>query len=223
MVSSIGDHGLDLPDRPFEEEKMQRITIALDDALVAELDAHLESTGGSSRSEGGARPCAPGVFRPCRTRRRRRVAMASSVAPSTSRSEILPRAWPRDGSTITDETIAALSVPLDHSTSIDVAVMARARRRRHRLRRGAVRRTRRHARVARADSGGRGHDDPRPSRRRHARAYASQGEIQFLTKLVTRTSSFRTLIRNPSARRLPSAGLFWRARLYAARFTLSRE
>ncbi len=101
---------------------MQRITIALDDALVAELDAHLEATGGSSRSEAirdlvrrglSTIPGSPGDAR-C-------YGVVSCAVDQSVRN--LASRVPQGRLDHHDETVAALSVPLDHSTAIDVAVM----------------------------------------------------------------------------------------------------
>lgn len=101
---------------------MQRITITLDDALASDLDAHLAGIGGSSRSElirdlvrrGLATlPASPGDAN-C-------FGVMSCAIDQTVRN--LASRVPQGRLDHHDKTVASLSVPLDHSTSIDVVVM----------------------------------------------------------------------------------------------------
>ncbi len=101
---------------------MQRITIALDDALVAELDAHLEVTGGSSRSEAVRDLVRRGLSTLPNTAQEARCYGVVSCAIDQSVRNLASRV-PQGRLDHHDETVAAMSVPLDHSTSIDVAVM----------------------------------------------------------------------------------------------------
>ncbi|ADZ69875.1 nickel-responsive transcriptional regulator NikR [Polymorphum gilvum] len=101
---------------------MQRTTITLDDALAAELDAHMAATGATSRSEtirdlvrrglstvaGG--PAEAGCF-----------GVISCTIDQSVRN--LAARVPQSRLDRHDQTVAALSVPLDHSTSLDVVVM----------------------------------------------------------------------------------------------------
>ncbi|MQT15351.1 nickel-responsive transcriptional regulator NikR [Segnochrobactrum spirostomi] len=101
---------------------MQRITIAIDDDLAAELDAHMEATGAASRSEAirdlvrrglSGRPGAPadaGCF-----------AVVSCAVDQSVRN--LAQRVPQGRLDRHDQTISALSVPLDHTTSVEVTVM----------------------------------------------------------------------------------------------------
>lgn len=101
---------------------MQRITIALDDALVAELDAHLELASGTSRSEAirdlvrrglSTLPKSPGD-----------AACYGVIGCAIDQSvRNLAARVPQSRLDRHDLTVAALSVPLDHSSSIDVVVM----------------------------------------------------------------------------------------------------
>ncbi|MDJ0933291.1 nickel-responsive transcriptional regulator NikR [Breoghania sp.] len=101
---------------------MQRITITIDDGLAAELDAHMTATGVSGRSE---------AIRDLVRRGLATVRNAPSEAPcygvvscaiDQSVRQLATRI-PQGRLDRHDQTVAALSVPLDHTTSIDVAVM----------------------------------------------------------------------------------------------------
>lgn len=101
---------------------MQRITITIDEGLAGELDAHMRASGASGRSEAirdllrralaslreepGDDPCYGVVS----------CAIDQSVRQLASRI-------PQGRLERHDQTVAALSVPLDHTTSVDVAVM----------------------------------------------------------------------------------------------------
>lgn len=101
---------------------MQRITIALDDALVDDLDAHLNAIGASSRSEAirdlvrRGLATIPGAPQSAECYGVVSCAIDQSVRNLASRV-------PQSRLDRHDQTVASLSVPLDHSTSIDVAVM----------------------------------------------------------------------------------------------------
>ena len=101
---------------------MHRTTITLDDDLAAELDGYMQATGAQSRSEAirdllrralAARPGGPDEAR-C-------FAVVSCVVDQSVRG--LGARVPQSRLDRHDQTIAALSVPLDHSTVLDVAVM----------------------------------------------------------------------------------------------------
>lgn len=101
---------------------MHRTTITLDDELTAELDAYIAATGAQNRSEAirdllrralTARPGAPedaGCF-----------AVISCVVDQSVRG--LAQRVPQGRLDRHDETVAAMNVPLDHSTVLDVTVM----------------------------------------------------------------------------------------------------
>lgn len=100
---------------------MQRITIAIDD-LAAALDAHMGGTGAASRSEAirdlmrrglSARPDAPSDA-PC-------FGIVSYAVDQSVRN--LAVRVPQGRLDRHDQAVASLSVPLDHTTSIDVTVM----------------------------------------------------------------------------------------------------
>lgn len=101
---------------------MQRITIALDDALVAELDAHLEATGGSGRSEAIRDLVRRGLSTLPKSPASADCYGVVSCAIDQSVRNLASRV-PQSRLDRHDQTIASLSVPLDHSTSIDIAVM----------------------------------------------------------------------------------------------------
>lgn len=101
---------------------MQRTTIAIDDDLAAALDAYVGSTGAASRSEAirdlvrrglAARPEAP-AHAAC-------FAVVSCTVDQSVRG--LALRVPQGRLDRHDQTIAALSVPLGHTTSVEVTVM----------------------------------------------------------------------------------------------------
>lgn len=101
---------------------MQRTTIAIDDDLASELDAYIRATGATSRSEAvrdlvrrglKARPDGPAEA-PC-------IGVVSCAIDQSMRN--LAARVPQGRLDRHDQTISVLSVPLDHSTSIDVTVM----------------------------------------------------------------------------------------------------
>ncbi len=101
---------------------MQRITIALDDALVAELDAHMAATSGTSRSETIRDLVRRGLSTLPRNSQHADCYGVISAAIDQSVRNLASRV-PQSRLDHHDEAIAALSVPLDHSTSVDVMVM----------------------------------------------------------------------------------------------------
>jgi CopG family nickel-responsive transcriptional regulator len=101
---------------------MHRITITIDADLAEKLDAYVEGTGATSRSEA------------TRDLIRRALLMRSDAPPAASCFGVtscvidqsvrnLATRVPQSRLDRHDETVAVLSVPLDHSTSIDVSVM----------------------------------------------------------------------------------------------------
>ncbi len=101
---------------------MQRTTIAIDDELAAALDAYMESTGAGSRSEAvrdlvrrglSARPEAP-ADAPC-------FGVVSYTIDQSVRN--LASRVPQGRLDRHDQAVASLSIPIDHSTSIDVTLM----------------------------------------------------------------------------------------------------
>jgi len=101
---------------------MHRITITIDEDLAARLDAYVEGTGATSRSEA------------TRDLIRRALLLRSDVpseAPCFGVTSCVIDQSIRNLATRVaqsrldrhDETVAVLSVPLDHSTTIDVSVM----------------------------------------------------------------------------------------------------
>jgi len=101
---------------------MQRTTITLDYDLAAELDNYIEASGAQNRSEAirdllrralAARSGAPAEAH-C-------FAVLSCVIDQSVRG--LGQRVPQGRLDRHDQTVAALSVPLDHSTALDVTVM----------------------------------------------------------------------------------------------------
>jgi CopG family nickel-responsive transcriptional regulator len=99
---------------------MQRVTISIEDGLLAELDAFMARSGATNRSEAlrdllrrGLAPAAPASAE-C-------LAVVTCTIDPTIRD--LARRVPRTRHAHHDRTIAALSVPVDHATALDVSVM----------------------------------------------------------------------------------------------------
>ncbi|WP_194097230.1 nickel-responsive transcriptional regulator NikR [Marivivens aquimaris] len=101
---------------------MQRTTITLDDELAEELDAYMAQSGAANRSEAirdlirsglAQRPDAPSDAR-C-------YGVVSCAVDLSVRN--LAARVPQSRLDRHDQTVAALSVPLDHSTTLEVAVM----------------------------------------------------------------------------------------------------
>lgn len=101
---------------------MQRITIAIDDDLAAQLDGFIQESGAANRSEAirdlvrrglSARPDGPAQ------------ASCFGVVSCTIDQSVrnLAARVPQGRLERHDQTVAALSVPLDHTTSVDVTVM----------------------------------------------------------------------------------------------------
>lgn len=101
---------------------MKRVTIALDDALIAELDAHTGRIGGTSRSETVRDLVRRGLSTLPRGPSDASCFGIISCAIDQSVRNLAARV-PQGRLDRHDQTVAALSVPLDHSTSIDVVVM----------------------------------------------------------------------------------------------------
>ena len=101
---------------------MQRITIALDDALMDDLDAHMGEIGGTSRSEAIRDLVRRGLSTITGNRGEANCYGVVSYAIDQSVRNLAVRV-PQSRLDRHDQTVASLSVPLDHSTSIDVAVM----------------------------------------------------------------------------------------------------
>ena len=101
---------------------MQRLTIALDDALVAELDAHLEAISGTSRSEAVRDLVRRGLATIPKSPDDANCYGVVSCAIDQSVRNLASRV-PQARLDRHDQTVASLSVPVDHSSSIDVVVM----------------------------------------------------------------------------------------------------
>ncbi|WP_019953954.1 nickel-responsive transcriptional regulator NikR [Yoonia vestfoldensis] len=99
---------------------MKRITMTLDDDLLAAVDAHMDASGATNRSEAirdlVARSLAPEAPDD---------AMCLGIASYTIEPEMrdLARKIPQVRQDHHDRFAAALSVPVDHSTSVEVAVL----------------------------------------------------------------------------------------------------
>jgi CopG family nickel-responsive transcriptional regulator len=99
---------------------MKRITMTLDDDLLAAVDAHMDASGATNRSEAirdlVARSLAPEAPLD---------AACLGIASYTIQPDIrdLARKIPQVRQDHHDRFAAALSVPVDHSTSLEVAVL----------------------------------------------------------------------------------------------------
>ncbi|WP_454915914.1 nickel-responsive transcriptional regulator NikR [Xanthobacter sediminis] len=101
---------------------MHRTTIAIDDDLAAALDAYIESTGAVSRSEAIRDLVRRGLSaRPELPPQAHCLGVVSCVIDQSVRN--LAARVPQGRLDRHDQAIAALSVPLDHTTSIDIALM----------------------------------------------------------------------------------------------------
>ena len=99
---------------------MERITISLDGPLLAEIDAHMEASGATNRSEAIrdliARSLTPGAPRDAQC-----LGVASYALDPAMRD--LGLKVPKVRQDHHNRVAAALSVPVDHSTSLEVTVL----------------------------------------------------------------------------------------------------
>lgn len=101
---------------------MQRITITMDDDLVAELDGFIDASGAFNRSEAIRDLVRRGLA--ARTRDRDAAGCFGILSYAIDHSvRDLARRVPQGRLDRHDETVAALSVPVDHTTTVDVVVM----------------------------------------------------------------------------------------------------
>lgn len=101
---------------------MQRTTITIDDELSADLDAYMRDTGAASRSEAIRDLVRRGLLaRSGRPQDAQCFGVVSYAVDQGMRNlgARVPQGWLERH----DQTVAAMSVPLDHTTSIDVTVM----------------------------------------------------------------------------------------------------
>ncbi|RKK06199.1 nickel-responsive transcriptional regulator NikR [Pseudoroseomonas wenyumeiae] len=101
---------------------MQRITISMDDDLAGELDTHMRLSGTSSRSEAVRDLVRRGLTSRAAGPAKAHCFGVVSCAIDQSVRGLAARV-PQGRLERHDQTVSALSVPLDHTTSIDVAVM----------------------------------------------------------------------------------------------------
>lgn len=101
---------------------MQRTTITLDEDLAAELDTFIEKTGALSRSEAIRDLVRAGLANRMEGPEDARCFGVMSYAIDQSVRNLATRV-PQSRMNRHDQTVASLSVPLDHSTTIDVVVM----------------------------------------------------------------------------------------------------
>ncbi|WP_339947491.1 nickel-responsive transcriptional regulator NikR [uncultured Albimonas sp.] len=99
---------------------MQRITIAIEDDLLDELDRHMQRSGATNRSE-AVRDLLRRALRRDTARGADCIGMVSYTLDLSMRD--LGRRVPQARHSRHDLAIAALSVPLDHSAAVEVTVM----------------------------------------------------------------------------------------------------
>lgn len=99
---------------------MQRITIAIEDELLAELDQQMDRSGATNRSE-----AIRDLLRRALTRDAPQNADCIGVVSYTLdlSTRDLGRRVPLTRHARHDQTVAAMSVPLDHSNAVEVTVM----------------------------------------------------------------------------------------------------
>lgn len=100
---------------------MERITISMDAALLAQLDRYMEASQASNRSEALRDLVRRGLNADAAPRDDDCVAVISYAMDPGQRD--LGRRIPQSRHDRHDSAIAALSVPLDHSAAVEVAVM----------------------------------------------------------------------------------------------------
>lgn len=98
---------------------MRRITITIDDALLARLDALMAASGAHNRSE-TLRDLVRRALAGQAPHEAECLGVVSCVVDTARRD--LARRLPRHRQAHHDSTIAALSVPLDHGAALEVVV-----------------------------------------------------------------------------------------------------
>ena len=99
---------------------MKRITITLDDDLLAAVDTHMEASGATNRSE-AIRDLVTRSLNPTAPAEAACLAVASYVLDPEKRD--LGRKVPKVRQDHHDRVAAAMSVPVDHSSSLEVTVL----------------------------------------------------------------------------------------------------
>lgn len=100
---------------------MERITISIDEALLARLDAYMTTSNATNRSEALRDLVRRGLDGGPAPRDADSVAVLSYALDSSLRD--LGRRVPQSRHARHDRVVAALSVPLDHSSAVEVAVL----------------------------------------------------------------------------------------------------
>ena len=99
---------------------MKRITMTLDDDLLAAVDAHMDASGATNRSE-AIRDLVARALTPAAPADAACLGVVSYTVDPDMRD--LARKIPQVRQDNHDRFAAALSVPVDHSTSVEVAVL----------------------------------------------------------------------------------------------------
>ena len=106
--------------RVFQEGTVKRITITLDDALMAAVDTHMDVSGATNRSE-AIRDLVARSLRSDAPADAACLAVASYVLDPEKRD--LGRKVPKVRQDHHDRVAAAMSVPVDHSSSLEVNIL----------------------------------------------------------------------------------------------------
>ena len=99
---------------------MKRITMTLDDDLLTAVDAHMDASGATNRSE-AIRDLVARALAPAAPADAACLGVVSYTVDPDMRD--LARKIPQVRQDNHDRFTAALSVPVDHSTSVEVAVL----------------------------------------------------------------------------------------------------
>lgn len=99
---------------------MKRITITLDDALLDAVDAHMDASGATNRSE-AIRDLVGRSLSPAAPPDAQCMAVVSYTLDPEKRD--LGRKVPKVRQDHHDRVAAAMSVPVDHTTSLEVTVL----------------------------------------------------------------------------------------------------
>ena len=135
---------------------MQRVTITLDDELMAEVDAIIAARGYQNRSEAIRDLARAGIREAAPSTERKRDCVAALVYVYDHAARQLAKRLTSAYHDHHEMSLASLHVHLDHDTCLEVTVLQRQERRRPAFRRARDRRARRPPWQARAHADGAG-------------------------------------------------------------------
>ena len=158
---------------------MQRVTITIDDDLLAEVDQFMTARGYANRSEAIRDLARSGLQQAATEVDGARSCIAALVYVYDHAKRELPRRLTLDYHERHDLAQATLHVHLDHDSCLEVTVL-KGRRRGAAIRRPCHRRTRRAPRASRLFAGGRrAYPRPRPNTKpqpeRHSQSPSARG------------------------------------------------